>query len=172
MKELLENFKKYLTEASLESYDRDGMIKLYHYADRYELEKKYGTSDLESFETDPSRFGTSYFTSADKEVSEVPRTYFYVDLDDVEKIVVGGRLLYSTEVPISEVYDLKTDPEGYIKKIKHPVYGLRKGEEWTELLEYIRDETPYNGLFRGRSFDAVEWFYPIEIYKVEDTEEE
>ena len=102
----------------------------------------------------------------------MPRTYFYVDLDDVEKIVVGGRLLYSTEVPISEVYDLKTDPEGYIKKIKHPLYGLRKGEEWTQLLEYIRDETPYNGLFRGGSFDAVEWFYPIEIYKVEDTEEE
>ena len=172
MKELLENFKKYLTEAPLESYDDGGMIKLYHFADRYELEKKYKTSDLESFETDPTKFGTSYFTSADKEVSEVPRTYFYVDLDDVEKIVVGGRPLYSTEVPISEVYDLKTDPEGYIKKIKHPMYGLRKGEEWTELLEYIRDETPYNGVFRGRSFDVVEWFDPIEVYRVEDTEEE
>ena len=171
MKELLENFKKYLTEAPLESYDSGGMIKLYHFADRYELEKKYKTSDLESFETDPTKFGTSYFTSADKEVSEVPRTYFYVDLDDVEKIVVGGRLLYSAEVPINEVYDLKTDPEGYIKKIKHPMYGLRKGVEWTELLEYIRDETPYNGVFRGRSFDVVEWFDPIEVYRVEDTEE-
>ena len=54
------------------------------------------------------------------ETSSVPRVFFYVNLNDVEKIVVGGRVLYSTEVPANQIYDLKTDPEGYIKQIKHP----------------------------------------------------
>ena len=90
-----------------------------------------------------------------------------LDEHDVEKIVVGGRILYSTEVSANEIYDLKTDPEGYVKKIKHPDYGLRKGVEYNELLEFIRDKTPYKGIFYGRSFDLVSWLEPIEIYKSE-----
>ena len=170
MKKLLENFRTYLTEAPFSDYNKGGKVVLYHYADPYSLENQYGTRDPEKFTLDTSNFGKSYFSRNEMEASSVPRVFFYVNLDDVEKIVVGGRILYSTEVPASEIYDLKTDPEGYIKKIKHPDYGLRKGVEYNELLEFIRDETPYKGIFYGRSFDVVSWLEPIEIYKVETEE--
>ena len=170
MKKLLENFKTYLTEASFADYNKGGKVVLYHYADPYALEKRYGTRDPEKFTLDISNFGKSYFSRKEMEASSVPRVFFYVNLDDVEKIVVGGRILYSTEVSANEIYDLKTDPEGYVKKIKHPDYGLRKGIEYNELLEFIRDESPYKGVFYGRSFDVVSWLEPIEIYKVQTEE--
>ena len=170
MKKLLENFKSYLTEASFADYNKGGKVVLYHYADPYALEKRYGTRDPEKFTLDISNFGKSYFSRKEMEASSVPRVFFYVNLDDVEKIVVGGRILYSTEVSANEIYDLKTDPEGYVKKIKHPDYGLRKGIEYNELLEFIRDESPYKGVFYGRSFDVVSWLEPIEIYKVQTEE--
>ena len=72
------------------------------------------------------------------ETSSVPRVFFYVNLDDVEKIVVGGRILYTTEVPANQIYDLKTDPEGYIKQIRHPDYGLRRGWNGTSFRIYKR----------------------------------
>ena len=167
MKKLLENFKNYLTEAPLSDYDKGGKVILYHYADPYSLEQQYGTRDPEKFILDTSNFGKSYFSRKEMEASSVPRVFFYVNLDDVEKIVVGGRVLYTTEVPISQIYDLKTDPEDYIKKVMHPAYGLRKGIEYNDLLEFIRDESPYKGIFYGSSFDVVSWLEPIEIYKAE-----
>lgn len=165
MKKLLENFRTYLTEAPLDTYNKGGKVKLYHYASPYDLEEEYGVRDPEKFVLSPDKFGKSYHSSQEMETSSVPRVFFYVNLDDVEKIVIGGRILYTTEVPTNQIYDLKTDPEGYMKKIKHPVYGLRKRMEWDDLLEYIRDESPYKGVFYGRSFDVVSWLHPIEIYK-------
>ena len=32
-------------------------------------------------------------------------------------------------------------------------------------LEFIRDKSPYKGVFYGSSFDVVSWLEPIEIYK-------
>ena len=165
MKKLLENFKNYLTEAPFSDYNKAGKVVLYHYADPYSLENEYGTREPEKFTLNTANFGKSYFSRKEMEASSVPRVFFYVNLDDVEKIVVGGRVLYTTEVPISQIYDLKTDPEGYIKKVMHPTYGLRKGIEYNELLEFIRDKTPFKGVFYGNQFDVVSWFEPIEIYK-------
>ena len=167
MKKLLENFRNYLTEAPFSNYNKGGKVVLYHYADPYSLEQEYGTREPESFTLNPDKFGKSYFSSQEMETSSVPRVFFYVNLDDVEKIVVGGRVLYTTEVPANRIYDLKTDPEGYIKQIRHPDYGLRKGMEWNDLLEFIRDDSPYKGVFYGSSFDVVSWLEPIEIYKSE-----
>lgn len=170
MKKLLENFKNYLTEAPFSDYNIEGRVVLYHYADPYSLEQEYNTREPESFTLNPDKFGKSYFSSREMETSSVPRVFFYVNLNDVEKIVVGGRVLYTTEVSANLIYDLKTDPDGYIKQIRHPDYGLRKGMEWNELLEFIRDESPYKGVFYGSSFDVVSWLGPIEIYKAEKEE--
>lgn len=167
MKKLLENFKNFLTEAPFSDYNKGGRVVLYHYANPWDLEEEYGEKAPEKFELSPAKFGKSYHSTQEMETSSVPRVFFYVNNEDVEKIVVGGRILYTTEVPADQIYDLKTDPEGYIKQIKHPVYGLRKGEEWNQLLEFIRDESPYKGVFYGRSFDVVSWLHPIEINKVE-----
>ena len=165
MKKLLENFKNYLTEAPFSAYNKGGKVILYHYADPYSLESEYGTREPEKFVLNPDRFGKSYYSRREMETSSMPRVFFYVNLDQSEKIVTAGRILYTTEVSANQIYDLKTDPEGYIKKVMHPTYGLRKGIEYNELLELIRDKTPYKGVFYGNQFDVVSWFEPIEIYK-------
>ena len=117
MKKLLENFRNYLTEAPFSDYNKGGKVVLYHYADPYSLQKRYGTRDPEKFTLDISNFGKSYFSRKEMEASSVPRVFFYVNLDDVEKIVVGGRILYTTEVPASEIYDLKKTQKVTSKKL-------------------------------------------------------
>ena len=54
-------------------------------------------------------------------------------------------------------------------QVSHPVYGLRKGEEWNTLLETIREN--YGGVFydTGR-LHIVVWFHPIEVQRAEENE--
>ena len=65
------------------------------------------------------------------------------------------------------MYDLGADPDDFIGQVRHPVYGLRKGEEWNTLLETIREN--YDGVFydTGR-LHIVVWFHPIEVQKAEE----
>ena len=49
------------------------------------------------------------------------------------------------------------------------VAELRKGVEWDELMETIREE--YGGIFYSLSnFDVVAWFHPIEVERVPEEE--
>ena len=157
MTNIHKNFKQFLAEATRESYIDDGMIRLYHYT----------KPDKESIVLDPE-YQKSYYSRNEFEVATTPRTFFYVDPSQKERFF-GISNLYTTEVPASRVYNLSTDPEGFKDKIRHPVYGLRKGEEWDELMEAIREE--YGGIFYSTSnFDVVAWFYPIEVERVPNDE--
>jgi hypothetical protein len=82
----------------------------------------------------------------------------------------SGVPLFTVDVPANRVYDFKNDPEGYIEKNKHPIYGLRKGEEWNTLLEDIRED--YDGIFYSTNrFDVVAWFRPIEVTRTSEEEQ-
>ena len=65
------------------------------------------------------------------------------------------------------MYDLSADPEDIIGQVRHPVYGLRDGEEWNTLLETIREK--YDGAYydTGR-LHIVVWFKPIEVRQSEE----
>ena len=157
MKKILENFREFLTEAKArkELYDRAGMITLYHYA----------RPDVESLVLDPN-YKRSYYSREDYETATTPRVFFYVDTSHKESYFLNAHL-YSVDVPTDKVYDLGADPENYIQQIRHPVYGLRKGEEWDTLLETIREK--YDGVFydTGR-LHVVVWFHPIEVQRTEE----
>jgi hypothetical protein len=156
MKELVENFKDFLTEqkARKEQYEQNGIITLYHYA----------TPDTEELVLDPKYKRGSYSTR-EYEVADTPRVFFYVDPDHKEKFFQNRRL-FKVDVPADRVYDLGADPEDFIGQVRHPVYGLRKGEEWNTLLETIREK--YDGVFydTGR-LHIVVWFHPIKVQRSE-----
>ena len=101
-------------------------------------------------------------------ISTVPRTFYYTDPKQREHHVAQGSSLYKSTIPASRIYNLREDPEGYIAKIRHPVYGLRKGEEWNQLLEAIRED--YDGIFYGGRFDVVSLFVPYEVVRLSSDE--
>ena len=56
------------------------------------------------------------------------------------------------------------------KKHSHPIYKLRKGEEWNTMLEDIRDS--YAGVYYSLSaFDVVSLFIPYEATRVSPEEQ-
>jgi hypothetical protein len=163
MKELFENFKNFLTEATLADYNDSGTMTLYH----------YGKNKSDTMILDPARFvsNTSRHSRKEFEVSDVPRVFFYADVNKTEEIIKRDydRKLFKVEVSHSEVYDLKSDPEGFIQQVKDPMFGLRKRMEWNDLLNLIKEN--YNGAFYSIGEpDIVTWFKPIEVYEVNDVD--
>jgi hypothetical protein len=159
MKLLFESFKEFLKEEDIENYGDGSTVTLYHYA----------PVDAESLTIDPSRFGGSAFSRREKETSTVPRTFFYLNLDQREPFVSQGRVLYKVEVPLTSLYNLKRDPESYIEQVRHPTYGLRKGIEFDDLLNTIKEKYP--GTFYSiPNMDIVNWFEPVTATKVPEQE--
>ena len=157
MKLLIENFKNYIQESNLSDFDDGGMINLYHYTNPRNVKGK------DSLILDPQKFVTSKnsYSNNEWETSKYPRTFFYTDSENKETIVNGT--LLSTSVPISDIYDLKRDPEGYVAKNRHPTYGLRKDIEWTTMLKDIHSS--YKGVYYSIGTpNIVAWFDPIEVF--------
>jgi|TARA_E500000318_G_scaffold22997_1_gene23370 hypothetical protein len=159
MKKLIKDFKKFLTEAQKSDYESGGELTLYHYA----------PVDSDQIIVDPKYFADrakrSTFSMREYETSTVPRTFWYVDVMQRESQVATGRNLYQATIPASDIYDFRNDPEGHQEMHRHPVYGLRKGEEWNEMLEHIRES--YAGIYYSLSnFDVVSLFVPYEATRV------
>jgi len=167
MKSLIDAFKQsLLSETSKDTYVDDGSITIYHYAPTH--------LRLDTLMVDPKYFADaatrSSFSRNEYAISTVPRTFFYVNPKQREYQVAQGRTLYSSEIPASNIYDLRADPEGFIEKFKHPVYGLRKGVEWDDLLNALREA--YDGIFYGGRFDVVSLFVPQLAHKVSESARE
>ena len=164
MKKLLHNFKKFLTEAQMSDYGSDGKLTLYHYA----------PTNQEEIIVDPKYFADrakrSSFSMREYETSTVPRTFWYVDLEQREMQVSSGRHLYQAAIPANRIYDFRNDPEGHKEMHRHPVYGLRKGVEWDEMLEHIRESC--DGIYYSLSnFDVVSLFIPYSATRVSQDEQ-
>jgi len=157
MKLLIENFKKYISEESLGDFSDEGMVNLYHYTHRRNVEGK------DSIILNPKHFVTNKnsYSNSEWDTSRYPRIFFYTDYNNKEPIVDGA--LLSTSVPTNEIYDLKNDPEGYMKKHRHPTYGLRKQMEWETMMKDIHSS--YKGIYYsiGKP-NVVAWFNPIEVF--------
>lgn len=178
MKHLFGKWRSYLLNESVGEYNIDGAIRLYHYS----------KSDQDSLQLDPEYFLTQRgaYSRNDFQASDMPRVFFYVDLDHAENIVKQGASLYSVKVPASEIYDLTQDPLGLIKK-SIPQYAVapdvdrilrsladrpRKslyGDPPNSILP--DDHGTYNGAYykTGR-MGVVVWFKPIQVesFKLEE----
>jgi|TARA_R110000851_G_scaffold121216_1_gene249701 hypothetical protein len=160
MKNIIKGFKEFLNEdrATKSEYNSGGSISLYHYS----------RPDSDSLTLDPEHGAQSYSRN-DYIVSDVPRVFFYVDPRDKERYFLSSNL-FTVDVPANRVYDLTADEENYIDSVRHPTYGLRKGEEWNTLLEKIRED--YDGIFYDTgTLRIVTWFHPIEVTRVSPEEQ-
>jgi len=165
VKDLIEDFRKFLTETEndLASYDKGGTLSLYHYT----------TAKQDPLVLDPKHEKGSY-SRREFDTASTPRVFFYLDPNQKEHFF-NSSTLYTTAVPTNRVYDFRNDPLGYRqvqseefpKGHRHPVYGLRKGIEWDEILEDIRED--FDGIYYSTAnFDVVAWFSPIEVTPVSD----
>lgn len=158
MDNLFSKFRTFLTESNLNlsDYIENGTVDLYHFT---------RVNDVDSLVLDPQYFVHSRgsFSRNEWKVSRYPRTFFYTNPQNKESIITGE--LFSTKVPADQIYDLKRDPEGFMKKHKHPMFGLRNDLEWTEMLKDIHSK--YKGVFYSIGEpDIVAWFEPIEVNKI------
>ncbi len=159
MKKLINEFKEFLNEekAKKEQYVSGGNMTLYHYSN----------PDVDSLTLDPE-YGAQSYSRNDYILADTPRVFFYVDPKEKESFFATSKM-FTVNVPANRVYDLSADDEDYIPAVRHPIYGLRAGEEWNTLLEKIRED--YDGIFydTGR-IKIVAWFKPIEVNRVSEDE--
>ena len=171
MKDILRSWKKYLIQESLEQYNNDGKLQLYHFS----------RDQNESIVLDPEYFlsDRNAFTRNDFEASNLPRVFFYVNLDHAEKIVKQSRTLYTAVVDASRVYDITKDPEGLKEEFRNwptniygePIKTAPAALDMDSLLKNIAER--YSGAFyKTGAMDIIVWFEPIEAYRVKEKEEE
>ena len=150
-----EQWKEFLKEGELSSYLTDGAVKLYHYsgADKPEL-----TLDPEYFLSHRNSFSKREY-----ERSQVPRTFFYVNLDESEKIL-KHKNLYETRVSGEKIYNLYKDPDGVLESSKQPGAFF---VDYNKVFNTIKEN--YEGAYyKTPNFDVVAWFNPIKVQRSEE----
>tara|TARA_R100000152_G_C6708533_1_gene136586 strand:- start:23 stop:499 length:477 start_codon:yes stop_codon:yes gene_type:complete len=156
MKNYKKGLKKFLMERNMSDYADKAVLSLYHFS----------PVNKDTLVLDPEHFlsSRSTFSKREYEKSQVPRTFFYLDLDHAESIVKPGRTLYKTTVPSSHVYDLSKDPENIVKNSVQPGAFF---VDYNKVFNAIKEN--YNGAFyKLPNFDVVVWFQPIEVHKHEE----
>ena len=176
MKGFSKSWKSFLLQESLNEYSIGGKIRLYHYS------KTLG----EDLVLDPEYFLShrSSYSRKDHNTSDMPRVFFYTNLDHAEAAIKNGASLFTTFVSINDIYDLVGDPYGLKRKsapypdLEFPIPDydrvlrslaenprkVKYGEPSKSLLE--PGQGPYKGVFYTvGSMDVVTWFEPIKVEK-------
>jgi len=170
------NFKKWLEMATLTT--AVATVPMMLFAPRKRKRKKkvnentgygmailthYSKNDADSFVLDPQYFGKSFFTKNDRKLSDFPRVFFYLDQNDKEDFFKEGYNKYQTIVPMSQIYDIKTDIKKFIEEVMAENNGILN---WTKLFEKVRD-SGYNGVtYPVHDWPVVAWFDKIRVEKV------
>ena len=140
-----QELKNVLKEASsrsktLEDYIgiyKPGMLRVFHYT------SVGNHSAGNTMVVDPERFGKQSYTKGDFAVSGFKRSFWYVDLEDVESTVVQGNLaLFYYDIPANEMYNWQKDPDGMYKKHRHKIYSRL---EWDNFFQDMKDN--YTGIY-------------------------
>ena len=153
MKDIFKLWNRYLKEDTLSDYEQGDRLTLYHYS----------RADSDRLILDPEHFlsGRNSFSKREYEKSQVPRTFFYLDPAQAEPIVKSGRNLYTVSGNPSDIYDLKSDPEGIITSSRQPGAFF---VDYNKVFNTIKRE--YKGAYYGTpSFDVVAWFESIQSTK-------
>lgn len=168
---------KLITELLMEDLmvGEGGVVKLYHYADAKD----------EELVLDPTRFGESAFSRREKQRSEVPRVFFYVDPSQKESFF-SGRELYTTQVPESLIYNLDQDSDRMKKNPEFKINAYSDAIDYDSILQHLSGwrypdgwgkpaaktgEQRYGGAYYDvGSFQCVAWFDYISVRKVSQDE--
>ena len=114
------------------------MIKLYHYSNR----------DFTGF-IKPDFFGLNDYSRNSKRISQVKRSYFYIDPANREFYFSNNKYIYITEIIESKLYNIDIDPAKLIKPGKDIYYEVKK--------------RGYMGLLGNNGFNCGILFYPARI---------
>ena len=157
----MKRWRNFLLQESIGDYSIDGMVRLYHYS----------KAAVDSIELDPERFLTDrgHYSRNDYQASDLPRVFFYVDLDHAERLIAQGSELFSTQVPAKSIYDLTVDPLGLIEKSKPAPYVAPNVDYILRALSSGELPPPadtYKGAYyKTGGMDVVVWFEPIQVEK-------
>lgn len=147
-----------------------GTVPLYHFS----------KTDEDSLTLDPEYFlkQRQHYSRNDYNISDMPRIFFYLNLDQAEGQVSQNATLYSAEVPGSQIYNLYEDPLGLKKKSISP---YRVTPDYDRILRSLANKprqskygdpppsllpegSPYKGAYYNTSgLDIVVWFEPIKV---------
>lgn len=83
------------------------MIKLYHYSN----------TDFKD-RIDPSFFGANGYTGNSLRISEIKRSYFYLDQHSREFYLYGAKYCYIAEINPKKLYNLNTDSLNLAEQLK------------------------------------------------------
>jgi hypothetical protein len=176
MKSILRGWRKFLVREGLEHYNVVGRLRLYHYS----------KADDDSLTLDPEYFLTnrSEYTRRDHTASDLPRVFFYANLDHAENIIKQGRTLYTTFVDASKVYDINKDSKSLSKNARRwpvnmhgePMKDRGGAMDYDLLLrsvagkpgkgmELVSEEHHPGAYYTTGQMDVVVWFEPIEVHK-------
>ena len=173
MKHLFESWRSFLLTEGLDDYNVSGATRLFHYS----------KSDEQKLTLDPDYFlqHRHSYSRRDYEASDLPRVFFYTNLDHAERIVKDGSSLFTAFVPTDQIYDLSQDPLGLVKKsivpgrvtpdvdaVLRSLAGTPRQSKYGPPPELLIEpgESKYRGAFyRTGNMDVVVWFEPIEVEK-------
>lgn len=160
----MKRWKSFLLQESIGDYSINGMVRLYHYS----------RAAADSVELDPKRFLThrGHYSRNDYNASDVPRVFFYVDLDHAERFIKQGAELFSAKVPAADIYDLTVDPLGLIEKSKPAPYVapdmdyvLRALAQSSENILPAEASAYRGAYYKTGGMGVVVWFEPIQVKK-------
>ena len=149
------SIKKLLIEA-LTDYSEDGIVTLYHYSN----------IDKPSVVLDVNRFGENSWTKRDKAVSATPKLFFYLDPSQKERFFNSGKVLYSTDVSDSEIYNILKDPLGIKEAVREANQGVLNMDD---LINRVVD-SGHKGMYYKPKRDLVVWFENIEVFRIMEEE--
>ena len=99
-----------------------------------------------------SFFGLNTYTSNSKRISNIKRSYFYIDRDKKEYFLNGARYCYIVELNINKLYNLNTDILGIVKNLKNT----------QDIFQEVKNKG-YRGVIGSNGFNCVVLFKDIKI---------
>ena len=147
MKKLFENWRHYASDT----------VRLYHFS----------STDAPVLILDPKYFLThrQSYSRKDYQTSAYPRTFFYVDLNDAEKLVSSTKKLYHVDVPSQKIYDMMEDSDELKSNSKGP-YDI--GLDYDKLFQNIVDNGHIGAYYKINAMEVVVLFEPIEVAMSEE----
>ena len=153
-------FKMWLESNSVPSnFIKNGMVNLYRYS-------KQPHGDVFLIDPKATVASRNSYSRRDYNASDVPRTFFYLDIADKESLV--GSILYVAQIAEDRIYNLIKDPLGL--KEKSTINGVLNFDTLLKLTKEQADKGTFDGIYYNPGFPVVNLFVPISAKRTSEEE--
>lgn len=127
----------------------EGTLPLHHYT-------SHVNGDVDSFETEPSRFGKNPWSQAEVKAERTPKTFFYVDPGDREDNWFGDETPHFTAaIDPAKVYDASVDRHRIVSRLRN-----------ISRVIHVLKRLGYHGMYYSGSFPTVAMWKPVPMRRV------